>query len=386
MIEDRPPPGPHIALNAHLLSGEDSYRSAGIHGYLFNTLAHLPEAAPDLRFTVFTGSGTLPENVHYPVIRSRLPTQRPLVRIAWEQIVGPFALARAHPDLLHGMAFALPLAWAGPSVITIFDLSFIRYPGRLNATRRLYLRAIVGASARRAERIIAISESTRQEVVALLGIPAEKIDIAYPGANPDYHPLDVKEVDTFRQQQGLPDRFILYLGTLEPRKNLTTLIRAYAALPQRPEVKLVLAGGKGWGYEPIFTLIEELGLQDDVITPGYQPGNSLPMWYNSPELFVYPSVYEGFGMPLVEAMACGTPVIAANTTSLPEAVGNAGLLVPAGDPAAWTEAMSGLLTNSSTRAEWSEKGRLHAATFAWAETANRTVDTYRRVLKLNRPS
>jgi glycosyltransferase involved in cell wall biosynthesis len=308
------------------------------------------------------------------------------VRIFWEQVVAPFALARAQPDLLHGMAFALPLTWTSPSVVTIFDLSFIRYPGRLSAARRLYLRAIVGASARRADRIIAISESTRQEIMALLGISPDKIDIAYPGVNSNCRPLDRNAVTAFRQQQGLPDRFILYLGTLEPRKNLITLIKAYAALPQRQKVKLVLAGGKGWGYEPVFALIEELGLENDVITPGYQPGDSLPMWYNSPELFVYPSVYEGFGMPLVEAMACGTPVIASNTSSLPEAVGEAGILVPADDPSAWVDAMSGLLTDPSARAEWSEKGRLHAATFTWAETASRTADTYRRVLSLNRPS
>jgi glycosyltransferase involved in cell wall biosynthesis len=284
------------------------------------------------------------------------------------------------------MAFALPLAWMGSSVLTIFDLSFIRYPGRLSAARRLYLRTTVGISACRADRIIAISESTRQEIVALLGISPAKIDIAYPGVNPDCYPLEPELVAAFRQQGGLPDRFILYLGTLEPRKNLTTLIRAYAALPQRPDVKLVLAGGKGWGYEPVFALIEELGLQGDVLTPGYLPGSSLPMWYNSPEIFVYPSVYEGFGMPLVEAMACGTPVIASNTTSLPEAVGKAGILLPADEPDAWIQAMSGLLSNPAARVAWSEKGRRHAATFTWAETASRTADTYRRVLGLARPT
>jgi hypothetical protein len=151
----------HIALSAHLLSGAASYRTAGIHGYLFNTLSHLPGVDPDLVYTLFVGKGQLPVSSKWAIRRSSLPTDNPGIRIIWEQALAPFELARVHPDLVHGMAFAVPLLWRGPSVVTIFDLSFLRYPQRLSIGRRYYLRAITRISAQRARRVIAISESGR---------------------------------------------------------------------------------------------------------------------------------------------------------------------------------------------------------------------------------
>ena len=370
----------HIALNAHLLSGEASYRSAGIHGYLFNTLAHLPQADPDLRYTVLVGSGRLPERVGWAVRRSALPTHSPPVRILWEQALSLPVLARLRPDLVHGMAFAVPLLWPGPSVVTIFDLSFLRYPERLTAGRRLYLRLITAASVRRARRVIAISESGKAEITRLLGVPAPRVDVALPGVSPHFRPLPRQEVEAFRARRGLPERIILYVGTLEPRKNLEMLIRAYARLPQRRTVKLALVGGKGWQFERIFALIEALGLEEDVLTPGYVPADELPMWYNSAEVFVYPSVYEGFGLPLLEAMACGLPVVASNTTSLPEAVGPDGLLLPPDDARAWTETLSGLLSDPAARSALAERGRQRARRFTWEQTARQVVASYRRAL------
>jgi glycosyltransferase involved in cell wall biosynthesis len=377
--EDTPP---HIALNAHLLSGEASYRSAGIHGYLYNTLAHLPDAAPGFRFTALTGAGNPPDHPALAVRRARLPTANPIARILWEQLAAPFVLRRLRPDLLHGMAFALPFAWRGPAVVTIFDLSFMRYPGRLGALRRLYLRLAVRNAARRARRVIAISRSGGAEIAALLGVPEDRIDVAYPGVGPDFYPRPAEEIAAFRAREGLPERYILHLGTLEPRKNLDVLIRAYARLPQRGAVKLVLAGGRGWRTELLLALIEELGLEADVILPGFIPGRGLPMWYNAAQLLAYPSVYEGFGMPVVEALACGVPVAASDTTSLPEAVGPGGVLLPPGDVEAWTDALSRLLDDPARRAELAARGRAHAATFKWTQTARQTVDSYRRALGL----
>lgn len=375
-----PDPPPHVALNAHLLSGAASYRSAGIHGYLYNTLAHLPDAAPDLRFTALTGTGSPPEHPALAVCRARLPTDHPIARILWEQIATPFVLRRLRPDLLHGMAFALPFGWRGPAVVTIFDLSFMRYPGRLGSARRLYLRLAVRSAARRARRVLAISQSGRAEIAALLDVPEVRIDVAYPGVGPDFYPRPEGQVDAFRAREDLPERYILHLGTLEPRKNLTVLIRAYARLPQRGAVKLVLAGGRGWRTEPVLALIEQLGLKDDVILPGFIPGSRLPMWYNAAQLLAYPSVYEGFGMPLVEALACGVPVVASDTTSLPEAAGPGGVLLPPGDVEAWSDTLSRLLDDPERRAELAARGREHARTFKWTQTARQTVDSYRRAL------
>jgi glycosyltransferase involved in cell wall biosynthesis len=174
---------------------------------------------------------------------------------------------------------------------------------------------------------------------------------------------------------------MLYVGTLEPRKNLSTLLRAYACLPQRDRVKLVLAGGRGWQMAQTLGLIEAWGLAQDVILPGYISHDMLPLWYNAADIFVYPSLYEGFGLPLLEAMACGVPVIASDTTSLPEAVGPDGLLVPPEDVGAWADTMHRLLDHEDLRAALAERGRERAKTFTWQNTARQTVAAYHRALQ-----
>lgn len=370
----------HIALNAHLLSGAASYRTAGIHGYLFNTLSHLPGVDPDLAYTLFVGKGQLPVSPKWAVRRSFLPTDNPGLRIVWEQVLAPLELARIRPDLLHGMAFALPLLWRGPSVVTIFDLSFLRYPQRLSSGRRYYLQAMTRASAHHARRVIAISESGRSEICALLGVSPEKVDVALPGVTQDFYPLPVDRVSRFRTEHRLPERFILYVGTIEPRKNLDTLLSAYAQIPERKDVKLVLAGGKGWQSERLSALIEELGLAQDVIAAGYVSNDALPLWYNASEVFVYPSVYEGFGMPVLEAMACGRPTIVSNSSSLPEVVGSSGVLVPPTDIAAWADALSALLADPALRVALSDQSQKRARQFRWENTARATVETYHKAL------
>jgi glycosyltransferase involved in cell wall biosynthesis len=299
----------------------------------------------------------------------------------WEQVALPVALARAGADLHHGMGFSLPLGDFRPAVVTIYDLSFLRFPDRFKSANRLYLTAITRLAARRARRVIAISESTRAEVEALLGVPAERIDVAMPGVGHHFRPLSPKQVEAFRHRNGLPERFILYLGTLEPRKNLETLLHAFAALPQK-DVPLVLVGGRGWLYHAIEDTIEELNLRPRVTMPGYVADEMLPLWYNAATVFAYPSLYEGFGLPLLEAMACGTPVVAADTTSLPEVVGRegAGILLPPDDRDAWCHALGTLLDDDEHRRELFIRGRKRAADFSWHRTALQTVASYHRAL------
>jgi len=373
----------HIAINAHLLSGEAGYRSAGIHGHIANLLARLPEADPEMVYTVFVGEGNPPAHPALHIRRSRWPTQRAPVRILWEQVAAPLALARLRPALLHGMAFALPLLWRGPAIVTIHDLSFLRYPERLTAGRRAYLALITRLSARRARRIITVSQSGKDEIQALLDAPAEKIDVIHNGVGPEMRPPSPEAIRDFRARCDPPERYILYLGTLEPRKNLETLLRAYAQIPQRGAVKLVLAGGRGWMYDYVEALIEALDLSADVVLPGYLAGGLLPMWYHAADVFVYPSLYEGFGMPLLEAMACGAPVMASDASALPEVVGDAGLLVPPTDVDAWAEALTGLLDSPPRRDTLAAQGVARAAAFTWERAARLTVAAYRRALEGN---
>ena len=376
---------PRIGLSAHLLSLAGDYRGAGINRYISGLLTHLPQAAPELEIVAFVGEARLRDEPP-PDVRLAYPlwptANRRVTRIAWEQLAQPFALWQHGIDLVHGMAYALPLLRTARGVVTVHDLSFLLYPAVFNRVNRLYVSAITRQTVRRAQAVIADSTNTRDDLVRLLGVSPQKV-VAIPlGVDAKYTPATPAQLDAFRQRQGLPDRFILYLGTLEPRKNLPVLVRAYAELrradPAAPT--LVLAGGAGWRYAPLFGLVEELGLKDSVLFPGFVPQVDLPLWYAAAEVLAYPSLYEGFGLPPLEAMACGTPVVTSTASSLPEVVGDAGMLVPPDDPAALAHALHHLLTEADLRAEMRARGLARAAQFTWQRTAQMTAEVYQRVL------
>lgn len=376
----------HIGLNAHLLSAQAGYRSAGINGYIYNLLRALPEADPSFIYTVFTGSQVQPPaHERFKLRRCPWNTQPPLRRVLWEQGVQPLALWQTHPVLLHALAFVTPVFSRIPSVVTVYDLSFVHYPALLPAARRLYLRLFTRRSCQHARRVIAISQSTADDLTTTFGIPASKIDVAVPGVGDQFKPLPRPEIEEFRRRKGLPDRFLLFLGTLEPRKNLPVLLRAYAQLPagDRAAVSLVLAGGQGWMVDDIFRTIEAYNLGTSVHLPGYVSAEELPLWYNSAEALVYPSVFEGFGMPVVEAMACGKPVLVSDVSSLPEAAGDTGYRLPPEDVTAWASALAHVIHDATWREEAGEKSRAHAVRFTWTETAVRTIASYRRALAIS---
>jgi glycosyltransferase involved in cell wall biosynthesis len=284
------------------------------------------------------------------------------------------------------MAFVAPLMSPCPTVVTVLDLSFLLYPDAFKSLKRSYLRLMTRISARRAKRVIAISESTRRDVIALLGVPAERVQTVYCGVDPRFEPRPAAEVAAFRQQKGLPERFILFLGTIEPRKNVSRLIEAFSQLlasdpAETSDLYLVVAGGKGWFSEHVFARVEALGLGDRVLFPGYVPEEEKVLWYNAATCFCYPSLYEGFGLLPLEAMACGVPVITSDVSSLPEVVGDAGVTVPPGDPAALCEALRRLTVNPALRAELAQEGRARARRFSWAEAARQTVGVYHLALK-----
>ena len=369
----------HVGLNAHLLSLGSDYRSAGITWYIYNLLAHLPQIDPEIRCTAFLSEKRYEGSPPLQLELSRLPTRSPAVRIVWEQLIQPFAARRAGLDLLHGMAFVGPLGGGCPFVITIHDLSFLFYPQGFRPLNRLYLRLFARQSVRRARRVIAVSESTKRDVVKQYGIAPEQVDVVYNGVDPAFCPLPTDQVSAFRADQGLPERFILFVGTLEPRKNIARLIQAYAQLPgARPP--LFFVGGKGWFYDEIFALVERLNLGAEVHFVGYVPSDALPLWYNAADLFVYPSLYEGFGLPPLEAMACGTPVVTSTASSLPEVVGQAGLSVDPTDTEGLAAAMQQCLTDADLWARTKAMGLARAAGFSWRETARRTVDSYRQAV------
>ena len=366
-----------IGINAHLLSGEAGYRRAGIHQYIAQVIRHLPQDGGE--YVIFTRhmEGWLDQVG--TVLRSRWPTENRLARIAWEQLAWPWLAARNQIDLLHCMAFVTPWLWRRPTVVTVFDLSFMHFPEAFPAAQRWYLASQTARSVRRARRVIAISESGKQDVHRFFDVPLAHIDVVYPGVDAVYQPLPPANVAAFRERQDLADRFILHVGTLQPRKNIPVLIEAFAqAAP--PDVTLVLVGGKGWLFDEIFSQVEALGLGERVRFTGYAPDADLPLWYNAASALVLPSLYEGFGMPAVEAMACGAPVIAADSSSLPEAVGEAGLLFAPQNVAELADRMTAVLHDPDLAATMREKGLEQARRFTWQRAGRETAAVYQKAM------
>lgn len=369
-----------VGLNAHLLSRQAGYRSAGIHGYIVNLLRHLPEQAPaNWQFQALVGAACQASFSGVSVKRARFNTEGPLRRILWEQTLQPWAIRQF--DLYHALAFVAPLALAAPMAVTVYDLSFLRFPERLSKARRLYLRGMTALTCARARRILAISQSTAEDLTALLEIPASKIDVTPLGYDKTlFRPLLPAERERFRQKERLPARFWLYVGTLEPRKNLEMLLRAYARLTPRERLPLILGGGLGWQGKRVLAAIESLGLSDSVKHVGFIPAADLPFWYNCAEAFLYPSVFEGFGLPVLEAMACGAPVLTSDVSSLPEVAGAAGKCLPPTDEERWAAELKALKTDEEWRDMARTKGLERAALFSWARTAELTLDSYRMAM------
>jgi glycosyltransferase involved in cell wall biosynthesis len=374
-------PAPHVAISAHLLHGQGGYRSAGIHTYIAQTLRHLPQADPALRLTLFTSHPPAGLDRSIDVQTSRWATERPPVRILWEQLRLPGAARRVRAEVLHATAFVAPIAPRCPTVVTIYDLSFALFPQYFRGFNQTYLRAGTRWSAKHARRIIVISEQTKRDVHRLYDVPLDRIDVAYPGVDEALGPAAPEQVAQFKHDKNLPEKYLLFLGTLEPRKNLIMLVQAFAEFKREcPDAVLILAGGVGWLADDLFAAIEQSGVKESIIRPGYVAAEEKTLWYSGAAAFVYPSTYEGFGLPPLEAMACGTPVITSNAASLPEVVGAAGLTIEPDDRRAWISALRRVWTEAAYRAELIDRGLRQAQKFTWPAAAQQIAQSYRCVL------
>jgi glycosyltransferase involved in cell wall biosynthesis len=292
-------------------------------------------------------------------------------------------LGRALPDLdvFHSSEVVL---WRHPralNAVTIYDLTALLFPKFHTSDTIALQRRKMRFAQESADVVIAISEATKRDVVAHLGIPEERVSVVQGGVDPFFRPLDNRDAMA-RDLASLdlrPDGYVLHVGTLEPRKNLVRLIEAYGQVrrmlgPAAP--KLALVGARGWQYQDVFARVEALGLGDAVRFLGQVPADALLALYNGAALLVYPSLYEGFGLPPLEAMACGTPVVASDTSSLPQVVGDAGLLVDPYDVGAIAETIVGLLEDDGLRDELSTRGLHCAARFTWMRSAEDLLSAY----------
>jgi glycosyltransferase involved in cell wall biosynthesis len=378
--------GLHVAINAHLLSSAASYRSAGVSNYSRHLLSALGQLVGDgatpHRFTAFLHAKDFTA-AGIAVQRGPARLEQPTYRIAWEQGVLPRQLRRIEADVVHGLVNVLPLSTRRPGVVTVHDLSFLRLPQLFPLYKRAYLTALCRASVARARQVIAVSRQTADDLVLAWGMDRERVLIAPNGVDPRFGPGTPAQASDFRRAQGLPERYWFYLGTLEPRKNLPVLLRAFARWRQQASVEeqavqLVLAGGKGWYYETIFAQVEALGLAGVVHFPGFISADVLPEWYRAAELFAFPSRYEGFGLPVIEAMACGTPVICSNAPGVREVAADAAIQLPPDDVEAWVAALSMVATQPALRAQLQKAGIMRARQFTWETAAAVTIDAYER--------
>ena len=317
------------------------------------------------------------ENI--PVRYRRVPVPSRLMYQAWARLKRPWAdMLLGGLDVFHAVNYVLPPLKHARGVLSIHDLGFLRNPEWFSPKVMKPFARAIREDALRADAVIAVSGATRDDIVSLLGIPHEKIRVIHEAADDTFKPVprDIAGRQV-RDALGVTGPYLLFVSTVEARKNVTGLLTAFsrADLPHQ----LVVAGGAGWRSAEVFELAEKLGLNDRVVFTGYLRDRSLlPALYSAADAFVFPSWHEGFGLPVLEAMACGTPVLVADTSSLPEAAGDAGRCLPPHDEAAWTDALAQAMHDSAWRAEASERGRARARQFTWARTAVQTVASYRR--------
>jgi glycosyltransferase involved in cell wall biosynthesis len=294
----------------------------------------------------------------------------------------PIELITGKIDLFHSPDFTLPPTLPGvPTLLTVHDLSFIRDSDSAWPSLRAYLMKAVPRSVKRATHILADSQATKDDLIDLFKTPTEKISVLYSGVDARFKPIRERaEIDRVRAKYKIGSQpFALSIGTLQPRKNYRRLIEAYAKLNDQP-LHLVIGGGKGWMFDDIFTQVRDLGLEDRVHFIGFVDDADLPTLYSAADLFVYVSLYEGFGLPLLEAMACGTPVIGSNASSLPEVIGDVGLQIDPKDVDAIARAMQQMIDQSELRDRSRAAGIDRARRFTWTSAARELLSIYERLL------
>ena len=373
----------HIAIDAHSVGA----RLAGNESYAINLIETLAQLDSINQYTLYVTKREAVDRFsgRWPnfSVSQTLP-HTPLVRIP---LTLSAALRRNPVDVLHVQFTAPPLAPC-PFVVSIHDLSFEHLPLTFKRRSRLQLRLTVRSSARRAARILSLSESARQDIIETYGIAPERVTTIPLAAPAHFAPVtDERELQRVRHTYGIVGDYILSVGSIQPRKNLTRLVRAFACLRhERTGVKLpklVIVGKRGWLYDETLRVIEESGVGNEILLTGYVSERDLPALYSGAICFVYASYFEGFGLPPLEAMKCGTPVIVGDKTSLPEVVGDAGLMVNPFDEAEIASALAHLIDNPELRDRLRVKGLKRADEFSWHDTAKRTLEVYKQVAGSN---
>ncbi|MBC7226979.1 MAG: glycosyltransferase family 4 protein [Thermoflexales bacterium] len=353
-----------------------SPRPTGTETYSLRLIQTLLSLAPPWHIRLYFRQ-TPPENTfpHADLRVIPFPRLWTHIRLSWE-------MARRPPDLLFVPAHVLPPIHPRRSLVTVHDLGYYYFPRAHTRFQRVYLDLSTRWNARAAAHVLADSEATRADLARVYGTPPEKVTVAYPGYDESLAPVrDPVALAAVRARYGIPGEYFLYLGTLQPRKNLSRLVLAFSRLST--PATLVLAGRRGWLADDLFALIRRLGLEGRVLCPGYvRPEDRAPL-ISGALAFVFPSLYEGFGLPVLEAQACGCPVICSNTSSLPEVAGDAAIPVHPEDVAALADAMARLEGDPDLRRELVERGFVNLRRFSWEKCARTVLQVMEGLLEAN---
>jgi len=369
----------HVGFDALLLH---TPTPSGVEHAMRRTLQVVLETDAENAYSIYQFGG--PDVVPTKPPRTRcvraLPTWlgRRGPRILWQQVVAPVALRLHGIDVFHAPAYVAPaMGCPCPIVLTIFDVLTVKRPDLCKGANALHYRLLMPRAARTAARVIVPTDYVRRDVTEFLHVPEERIVKIPPPLRPMPETID-DELKAVAQRHHLPDRFILFLGNIEPKKNVATLVRAFAALKRegRNPHKLVLAGRWAWKFEDVQEAIRCEGMDKEIARVGYVDDADVPALLRLADLFVFPSIEEGLGMPPLEAMACGTPVVTSNAACLPEVVGDAALTVPPDDVRQLKIAMDKVLSNQFLRQTLAARGVEHVKAFDGAEAARRLIAVY----------
>jgi glycosyltransferase involved in cell wall biosynthesis len=365
-----------VSAAVHLRAGLGRYAAS-----LTAALAPLMPGDLALFFNAEQGIEPLPELTGLPA-RTVALGYKPWRMAVWAGQMAGVGYNRLIPGatLFHGMEHLLLPLDGIPTVLTVHDLIFERLPGHHKPLNRWYLRLTMPLFCRKATHIIAVSECTRRDLTALYGVPAEKITVIPEAADGRFRPQSEESMDLARVSYGLPDRYLLCVGTIEPRKNLTRLLTAWEPLYVAGEAPpLVIVGRRGWLNDDFFAALERSPVRDGVTFPGWVADDDLPAIYAAAEMFLFPSIYEGFGLPVLEAMASGAPVACSNATSIPEVAGDAALSFDPDDTEAIGDALRRGLSDAALRDDLRERGFRRATHFSWERAAKETLALYNRL-------
>jgi len=361
-------------------------QGAGIGRYTRGLVAALADIDQENQYVLFCAGGA-PARKEWPpnfvIRRSAIPSR--WLTTGWHRMGLPLPAETltGDCDLYHSPDFVLPPLRTARGVVTVHDLTFMRLPGCADSGLRAYLNRSVPKAVGAARHVLADSWSTRNDLIDLLQVRPGKVSVVPGGVDATFSRVEDPEMlDQARARYGLPPWFIISVGTLEPRKNYPRLVSAYALMRRQTALPhhLVIVGRPGWLYEEVHERVRTEGISEQVHLLGFVPDRDLPALYTLADLMVFPSLYEGFGIPPLEAMACGTPVVSSNNSSLPESVGSAALTVNAEDVEGIADAMARVLGNSGLRARLSELGKIQAAQFTWTASAHQLLAAYRRAL------